>query len=67
VTELPGKLYNIEQHTDGVVIEFSLNFLLQDNSYQRYFVIQIGKNELVYLGSDITKSDPSTHIFFTPT
>lgn len=44
VEEIAGKLFNIEQHTDGVVIEFSLNYLLQDRSYQRYFVIKVGKH-----------------------
>jgi hypothetical protein len=71
VDVLPGKLYSIEQHSDGVVTEFSINYLLEENSYQRYFVIKTSndnnENEIIYMGNDKTKVDPEHNIFFTPT
>ena len=69
VEKLPGKLYNIEQHSDGVTTEFSFNYIQEDGSYNRYFVIKEieGKKHVHYMGSDSTAQDPKDNLFFKPT
>ena len=68
--KIPGKLFNIEQHTDGVVTEFSINYVREEEIYVRYFIIkEVNKNKKVnvhYMGSEITKENPKTNLFFKP-
>jgi uncharacterized membrane-anchored protein len=40
VDVLSGRLYNIEQHSDAVVSEFSFNYIEEDGNYTRYFIIK---------------------------
>lgn len=40
VKVIPGKLADIEQHTDGVVTEFCFKFEQKDNTVVRHFVIK---------------------------
>ena len=69
VDKLPGRLYNIEQHSDGVATEFSFNYVQDDGSFTRYFVIKEinGKKNVFYMGSDSTNEDPKDNIYFKPT
>jgi len=69
VTTLTGTLFNIEQHSDVIVTEFSINYQEDDGNYTRYFVIKnmdLGNN-LTYLGKDTISSNPETDIYFKPT
>jgi hypothetical protein len=69
IENIPGKLYNIEQHSDGVTTEFSFNYVQEDGIYNRYFVIKEvkGEKQIFYMGSDTTTEDPRNNIYFKPT
>jgi len=68
--KIPGQLFNIEQHTDGVVTEFSINYLMEDETYIRYFIIkEVKKNKqqnVHYMGSEVTKENPKKSLYFKP-